>query len=107
MHSWVFSDIKFFPPTQPAPKYMVDNERNTFNAAPDKGILNGPVTGPIKMSSLRATAHVKRLQKREETGDFWIDKIQHGQVSIVNTFGYAPCYCFFFFFRALGPANNY
>lgn len=88
---------------------MVDNERNTFNAAPDKGILNGPVTGPIKMSSLKATAHVKRLQRREETGDFWIDEIQHGQVSIVNTFGYAPCYCFFFllFFRALGPANNY
>lgn len=70
----------FFSPTQPAPKYMVDNERNTFNAAPDKGILNGPVTGPIKMSSLKAKAHVKRLQRREETGEFWIDEIQHGQV---------------------------
>lgn len=58
---------------------MVDNEQNTFNAAPDKGILNGPVTGPIKMSFLKAAAHAKKLQKRE-TSDFWIDELQHGML---------------------------
>lgn len=65
---------------QSAPKYMVDNQRNTFKAAPDKGILNGPVTGPIQMSSLKAAHHAKR-----QIADFWIDEVQHGQVSLVVT----------------------
>lgn len=65
---------------KPAPKYMVDNERNTFKAAPDKGILNGPVTGPIQMSSLK-TAHATRMLHKRDGGDFWIDEIQHGKVS--------------------------
>lgn len=60
---------------------MVDNERNTFQAAPDKGILNGPVTGPIEMSSLKSGHHATTKLVKRAGGDFWIDEIQHGKVS--------------------------
>ena len=65
--------------TQPAPKYMVDNHRNTFGAAPDKGILNGPVTSPIDMTSLKSP-RAGRLKKKQSSV-FWMDEIKHGQVS--------------------------
>lgn len=39
-------ELQGMPPglPSPPPSYMVDNQGNTFGAAPDKGVLNGPVT---------------------------------------------------------------
>lgn len=75
--------LGYYP--QPAPKYMVDNERNTFQAAPDRGILNGPVTGPIEMSSLKSSGHATTKLDKRAGGDFWIDEIEHGKVSWKQT----------------------
>lgn len=44
-----------FPPLppgkpQPLPAYMVDNTGNIHGTAPDKGILDGPITEPLNSS---------------------------------------------------------
>jgi hypothetical protein len=63
---------------------MVDNQHNYFGAAPDKGILNGPVTVAANVSEILITTpelHNGTLSARDNSDDFWLSSIPHGKAS--------------------------
>ena len=64
-------------PPRPVPKYMVDNERNTYGAAPDRNIINGP---NVSVNFLQAVGNsTARSIGKRQGGSFWVADVQHGQ----------------------------
>jgi len=62
---------------------MVDNRKNYFGVAPDKGFLNGPIASfqnQTEFHEQNASYH-KSHGKRQATGTYWMETITHGQVS--------------------------
>jgi len=62
---------------------MVDNQGNRFGAAPDKGIMNGPI-----ISSQARTEYIEQnetihgdIHERQTTPPYWMENITHGTVS--------------------------
>ncbi|RYO84413.1 hypothetical protein DL764_009338 [Monosporascus ibericus] len=90
-------DASLLPPGWPgdAPEYMVDNTRNTFGVAPDKGTLDKPVTEPEEQFRLMENnphqnpnqSDVPGVIKRQG-GGFWYENIKHGDMPFAPD-GYA------------------
>lgn len=91
----------------PAPAYMQDNQGNPHGAAPDKGILLGPVVEPLSPAVERilhgngkislpplsiienATSMLEgRNGLLEKRSDYWLADIAHGKMPFANATGY-------------------
>ncbi|RYP82595.1 hypothetical protein DL769_001589 [Monosporascus sp. CRB-8-3] len=90
-------DASLLPPGWPGdpPEYMVDNTRNTFGVAPDKGTLDKPVTEPEEQFRLMENnPHQNQNQSdvsgviKRQGGGFWYQNIKHGDMPFAPD-GYA------------------
>src|SRR5690348_17033848 len=62
---------------------MVDNQRNYFHTAPDKGTINGP-----KIRNATLAKYINGIPKSNSTlqtrqsSDYWLGSVPHGIVSL-------------------------
>ena len=81
-------ELPGMPPGLPSkpPAYMVNNEGNTFGAAPDKGVLNGPVTSvfnDLNTTIGNLTNNLENVLKRRASG-YWLAELGgQGQVKLI------------------------
>ncbi|KAI4868890.1 glycoside hydrolase family 55 protein [Hypoxylon rubiginosum] len=59
---------------------MVDNTRNTFGVAPDKGTLNKPITDSEQQIELMESNNNQSNPTKRQGGGYWYQDIKHGDM---------------------------
>ncbi len=69
---------------------MVNNQGNQFGAAPDKGVLNGPVTTSANATQILLETpelHNRSTLQVRQAGSYWLPDVTHGKVRTPSVLG--------------------